>query len=412
MPEENNLSDIPFTQFEFDSRLLQALSHIGLEYCTPIQAAALPKLLVGKSVAGQAQTGTGKTAAYLLALFNRLLLSKRECRDGYPRAVIISPTRELAIQIYEDSVKLSQYTDLVNCVIYGGVGYEQQSEDLSRPVDLLIATPGRLIDYYKQGVIKFNDVQAIVLDEADRMFDLGFVRDIRYLLRKMPKMDKTLNMLFSATLSHRVMELTYEYMDEPILIRINPEQLTVDKVQQSLYHVANEEKILLLLGLIENFQPVKSIIFVNTKRTAEHVWGYLKGNGLKTVLLSGDVPQQRRQKLFSQFLSGEMDILVATDVAARGLHISDVSHVFNYDLPQNREDYVHRIGRTARAGAQGMAVSFACEQYVYSLVDIENYIGFQIPTMQVRDEILCVAPKPPIRWTEQRVRDKRAVRKS
>ena len=242
--------------------------------------------------------------------------------------------------------------------------------------------------------MKLKAIEVMVLDEADRMFDLGFIRDIRYLLRRMPNATERLNMLFSATLSWRVTELAYEHMNNPDIIRINPEQVTADRVTQVLYHVSKEEKVSLLIGLLKRIDPSRTIVFVNTKRTAEMIWGYLEGNGYHSAILSGDVPQKKRQKLFSEFSAGELPILVATDLAARGLHIPDVSHVFNYDLPQNSEDYVHRIGRTARAGAEGDAVSLACEEYVFSLPEIEDYIGHSIPTEPISDDLLAELEAP------------------
>jgi ATP-dependent RNA helicase RhlB len=263
-------------------------------------------------------------------------------------------------------------------------------------VDILVGTPGRLIDYFKQRIFSLRTVQVVVLDEADRMFDLGFIKDIRFLLRRMPHPDQRLNMLFSATLSHRVSELAYEHMNAPEVVNVSPETKAADKVRQVLYHVASDEKIPLLLGLLRSKDPTRSLVFVNTKRAAERVAGYLIGNGVETAVLSGDVPQSKRIKLLGRFQSGDIPVLVATDVAARGLHIPDVSHVFNYDLPQDAEDYVHRIGRTARAGASGDAVTFACEQYVYSLPEVEEYVGQSIPVAAVTDDLL-VEPRPPVR---------------
>lgn len=240
------------------------------------------------------------------------------------------------------------------------------------------------------------------------MFDLGFIKDIRYLLRRCPKPEQRLGMLFSATLSHRVMELAYEHMNNPEFIRINPEKLAADKIQQELYHVGKEEKISLLLGLLKRTDPTRTIIFVNTKRTAEKVYSYLAGNGYKSAILSGDVPQRKRQQLFKKFSEGELALLVATDLAARGLHIPDVSHIFNYDLPQNAEDYIHRIGRTARAGASGNAVSFACEEFVYSLIDIEELLRHKIPTIQVSNDLL-ITPEPPVRFKSDQIQRRRPV---
>ena len=371
----------------------KALDAIGFTSCTPIQAATLPLILAGDDMAGQAQTGTGKTAAFLLATMQYILTNEGSAQ---PRALIMSPTRELAIQIYNDALSLSQFTELKVGLVYGGVDYQKQRDMVADGIDILIGTPGRLIDYQKQGVLKLKNIEVMVLDEADRMFDLGFIKDIRFLLRRMPKAEKRLNMLFSATLSWRVTELAYEHMNNPDIIRINPEQVTADKVTQCLYHVSKEEKASLLIGLLRHIDPTRTIVFVNTKRTAENIWGYLESNGYQSAILSGDVPQAKRQTLFKNFSEGNLPILVATDLAARGLHIPEVSHVINYDLPQNAEDYVHRIGRTARAGEAGDAVSFACEEYVFSLPEIEDYIGSKIPTEAVTADNLAEL-KPPVR---------------
>ena len=381
------MNTIKFQQFELDSRLFHILDEIGFEYCTPVQAECLPLILEGHDIAGQAQTGTGKTAAFLLSTFHFLLTRRHENYKNL-RAIVIAPTRELAIQIHKDAEVFNRYCGLKLGLVYGGVDYEKQQKKLAKGVDILIGTPGRLIDYFKQGVFNFKCIEVVVLDEADRMFDLGFISDIRYILRRMPKPEKRLNMLFSATLSFRVMELAYEHMNNPALIKINPEKITADNVNQTLYHVANNEKIPLLINLLKCTKTRRAIVFVNTKRVAEKVWSYLKGNGIHAAVLSGDVPQKKRQRLFSEFSTGDLKVLVATDLAARGLHIPDVSHVFNYDLPQNAEDYVHRIGRTARAGASGDAVSFACEDYVYSLTEIESFIGYQIPVTKISEEKL------------------------
>ena len=385
---------LKFREFALDERILKRLDEIGFTDCTPIQAECLPLMQKGHDIAGQAQTGTGKTAAFLLSIYHFLLNNPRQGETGL-RALIIAPTRELAIQIHKDAGIFNHYCGLRLGLVYGGIDYDKQREALRAGVDVLIGTPGRIIDYFKQRVFSLRQIEAVVLDEADRRFDLGFISDIRYLLRRMPRPEKRRNMLFSATLSYRVMELAYEHMNSPTLVRINPDRLTVDKVSQVLYHVANEEKVPLLLGLLKRENPGRSIVFVNTKRVAEVVWSYLAGNAVQAAVLSGDVPQKRRQQLFNAFSKGELKVLVATDLAARGLHIPDVTHVFNYDLPQNSEDYVHRIGRTARAGASGDAVSFACENYVYSLMDIEAYIGYSIPTAPIT-EALLLTPEPPV----------------
>jgi ATP-dependent RNA helicase RhlB len=396
--------DIDFRQFQLEPPLIKALDEAGFYHCTPIQAESLPIILTGHDIAGQAQTGTGKTVAFLLAIFQHLLKQqKNPKKDHNPHALVISPTRELAIQIHKDALVLGKYTGLQLGLVYGGVDYDKQRKQLEQGVDILIGTPGRLIDYFKQGVFTLKSLEVVVLDEADRMFDLGFIRDIRYMFRRMRAPQERLNMLFSATLSFRVMELAYEHMNNPQFIRINPEQVTADKITQVLYHAANNEKIPLLIGLLQKIDPKRTIIFVNTKRTAEKVWGYLEGNGFHAAILSGDVPQRKRQRLFQEFSEGRLPVLVATDLAARGLHIPDVSHIFNYDLPQNAEDYVHRIGRTARAGASGDAVSFACEEFVYSLTEIEDFLGYKLPVVKL-DNKLLQPPRPPVKYKSERPR--------
>ena len=357
----------------------------------------MPLTLAGKDVAGQAQTGTGKTAAFLIATFNHLLKhpADKDRKQSQVRALILAPTRELAIQIHRDATKLGQHTGLVLGLAYGGTDYDRQRQQIADGVDILIGTPGRIIDYFKQHVFDLRKAQVVVLDEADRMFDLGFIKDVRFLLRRCPPPEKRLGLLFSATLSLRVNELAYEHMNNPEHVQVEPEQVTARHVRQVLYHTANEDKIPLLLGLMKSIDAQRTIVFVNTKRDAEKVWSYLEGNGFKSAILSGDVPQKKRQSLLKSFQAGELAILVATDVAARGLHIPDVSHVFNYDLPQDAEDYVHRIGRTARLGAEGDAISFACERYVYSLPEIEAYIGESIPVEPVSDAMM-VKPEPPV----------------
>lgn len=395
---EDLITEIQFADLELDERLLRGVQDAGFDFCTPIQARSLPLLLAGQDVAGQAQTGTGKTAAYLLAIMHRLL-----DEDGAgtvidnrtaPAALILAPTRELAIQIHKDAELLGQHTGFRLGLVYGGVDYDKQRDTVSDGIDILIGTPGRIIDYFKQGVFSLKGVRALVLDEADRMFDLGFIKDLRFLLRRTPHPTKRLSMLYSATLSFRVNELAYEHMNNPQMVEIAPDKRTADKVKQVLYHVSSDEKMRLLIGLFQQLDPSRTIVFVNTKRVAADCVAYLTGNGYRARALSGDVVQSRRQRLIEQFKNGEIDIVVATDVAARGLHIPDVSHVVNFDLPQNSEDYVHRIGRTARAGASGDAISLACEQYVFSLEGIEEYIGNKIPVENISDELLADLQPP------------------
>ena len=386
-----HLSSTAFDSLPLHPLLKSSLSAMGYTHCTPIQAATLPLALEGKDLAGQAQTGTGKTAAFLLATMHHLLTQPRAAgEDGAPRAYILAPTRELALQIYNDALQLGAQTGLRMTVCYGGTGYDAQKTAIAGGVDILIGTPGRLIDFFKQGLYQLNGIEVVVLDEADRMFDLGFIADIRFLLRRMPKPGSRINYLFSATLSHRVMELAYEHMNNPSRVEIQPDQVTAERVRQSLIHVANDEKLPLLVGLLRHIGmggiPTRTLVFINTKRGAEEVEVTLNANGFVAGVLSGDVPQNKRERLLSDFKLGTLPVLVATDVAARGLHIPDVSHVINFDLPQDAEDYVHRIGRTARAGASGDAISLCCETWVYSLPMIETAIGARIPSMGSADD--------------------------
>jgi ATP-dependent RNA helicase RhlB len=393
--EQQILSDVTFDTLGLEEVLLKGVKDAGFVHCTPIQARTLPLVLAGKDVEGQAQTGTGKSAAFLLGTMNWLLRHPRTDNGGNPRALIVAPTRELAVQIHKDAVVLGKYADLKIGVVFGGTGYEEQRQMLGRGLDVLIGTPGRLIDYFKQHIFNLNSISVVVVDEADRMFDLGFIKDIRYLLRRMPEPVERLNLLFSATLSHRVTELAYEHMNTPTIVDATDENVTVDGVVQAVYHVSKEEKVSLLLGLLKSMKVSRTIIFVNTKRVGEMLDAYLRVNGFDAGVLSGDVPQNKRLALLDRFTRGELKILVATDVAARGLHIPEVSHVFNFDLPQDAEDYVHRIGRTARVGATGDAVSLACEEFVYSLPEIQDYIGAPIPVLPVTEELMMTLTHPP-----------------
>jgi ATP-dependent RNA helicase RhlB len=395
---DSHLSDLRFDTLELDQRLRAGIADAGFEFCTPIQASTLPVALEGRDVAGQAQTGTGKTAAFLIAAMQRVLTrgnaAEETGQQRQPQIFVLAPTRELAIQIAKDAELLGSHTGCKIGLAFGGTGYEQQRNSIAAGVDLLIGTPGRIIDYFKQGVFKLDQVQVAILDEADRMFDLGFIKDIRYLLRKLPPPDQRLNMLFSATLSQRVMELAYEHMNEPELIRIEPDKVTADRVRQAIFFPSNEDKMPLLIGLIREMGAGRIMVFVNMKREAERVEAYLEANAIHAKAISGDVPQKKRLRMLLEFQKGELQVLIGTDVASRGLHIPDVQYVINYDLPQDSEDYVHRIGRTARAGAAGDAISFGCETYAVSLPDIEDFIGHKIPVAKYDPDILPELIKP------------------
>jgi ATP-dependent RNA helicase RhlB len=397
---EKHLTQTRFDSFPFSTAIMDGVRDAGFEYCTPIQAETLPLALDGGDIAGQAQTGTGKTAAFLLATLHLLDQEPAEQsrKSTQPRALMLAPTRELAVQIYNDACVLAGHTGLKVRCVYGGTGYDSQRKALEEGVDILIGTPGRIIDYFKQHVFDLRAIQALVLDEADRMFDLGFIKDIRFLLRRCPPADQRQSMLFSATLSYRVTELAYEHMNNPRKVVVEAEQITADRVCETAYMVANDEKIPLLIGMMRQLEDARVIVFINTKREADKVWGFLEGNGFPAAILSGDVPQKKRLSLLKRFAGGEVSVLVATDVAARGLHIEGVTHVVNYDLPEDAEDYVHRIGRTARAGAEGDAVAFVCETYAFSLPDIEQYIGHKIPVEAISNKLLAeVDPKSRVR---------------
>ena len=406
------LTDITFSSFDLHPSLLAGLEAAGFSRCTPIQALTLPVALPGGDVAGQAQTGTGKTLAFLVAVMNRLLtrpaLADRKPED--PRALILAPTRELAIQIHKDAVKFGNDLGLKFALVYGGVDYDKQRELLQQGADVIIATPGRLIDYVKQHkVVSLHACEMCVLDEADRMFDLGFIKDIRFLLRRMPIRTERQTLLFSATLSHRVLELAYEHMNEPEKLVVESEFITNSTVRQLMYFPSDEEKLPLLLGLLSRSEGARTMVFVNTKAWVERVARALERGGYRVGVLSGDVPQKKRESLLAKFQKGQLEILVATDVAARGLHIDGVSHVYNYDLPFDAEDYVHRIGRTARLGAEGDAISFACERYAIGLPDIEAFIEQKLPVAPVEPELLVPVPRKPRELVEGEANEQESI---
>lgn len=404
-PANNPLTDVAFSSLNLNPKILSGLARAKFTHCTPIQALTIPPALEGKDVAGQAQTGTGKTAAFLLVIFNQLLKQTTDDYGNNPRAIVVAPTRELAIQIHRDALSLGADTGLKTGLAYGGVDYEKQRQELRDGVDILVGTPGRLIDYLKQKVYNLKHIEIAVLDEADRMFDLGFISDIRFLLRRTPAPEKRQALMFSATLSHRVMELAYEHMNKPEELKVEAEQVTADLVEQKVYYPANNEKLPLLIGLMRNLEAHHSMVFTNTRAAADKVGRTLNANGISAAVISGRVRQEQRQKLLKKFHDGDIPVLVATDVAARGLHIPDVTHVYNFDLPQDAPDYVHRIGRTARLGARGEAISFACEDFAFHLPEIEEFIGYAIDTESADPALLAditIPPPPPRSKTSKR----------
>ena len=395
MTNTTHLSDVRFSDLDLHPALQKAIDKTGFEFCTPIQAKSLPVTLQGKDVAGQAQTGTGKTAAFMLPVIQYLLANPLEDRKpDQVRTLIMVPTRELAIQVAKDAEVFTNESGLKVALAYGGAGYDAQKKAIADGADILIGTPGRLIDFFKQKIYTLRRCQSLVLDEADRMFDLGFIKDIRFLMRRLPEPEKRLNMLFSATLSSRVLEMAYEHMNNPTKVEIAADTRSADRVEQWVYYPANDEKIPLVIGLIQTLAPKRCIVFVNTKRNAEKIDDFMRGNDINAVMISGDVRQNKRQRYLEEFEQGKHQVLIATDVAARGLHIDDVTHVFNFDLPQSEEDYVHRIGRTARAGASGESHSFACEDTAFYLPGIEKYIGSKIPMADVTSDLLPKLKKP------------------
>lgn len=378
-----------FSEFALPEVVLRGIADAGFERLTPVQEESIPLALDAKDVAAQAQTGTGKTAAFLISLFTRLLAAGQATTNN-PRALIMAPTRELVVQICADADLLGKYSGLRVQAIFGGMDYDKQRQALKDGVDIIVATPGRLIDYFRQKVFSLRRVEMLVIDEADRMFDMGFIKDLRYILRQLPPFEKRQTMLFSATLSPQVMELAYEFMNIAEKVSIEPEQMTAVKIEQILYHVSRREKFALLLGLLKRETAIKRmLLFVNTKVEGERLHALLEANGFAAGVLSGDVVQKKRMRILERFKLGEIQYLVATDVASRGIHVDQITHVVNYDLPQDREDYVHRIGRTARAGASGRAISFADEETVYQLAEIEAYLGHAIPSTMPIDEDFC-----------------------
>jgi ATP-dependent RNA helicase RhlB len=395
-----------FSILGLDEKLLRAVDEAGFEKCTPVQEQSLPESIQGRDIIAQSQTGTGKTAVFILTAYNRLLASGASSKKG-PRALVMAPTRELAVQLDTEAKRLGKFTGFRSIAIYGGVEYGKQTNALAEGVELVVGTPGRLIDLYKSKALSLSNIEIFIIDEADRMFDIGFEPDIRFVADRLPKGKPRQTMLFSATIDGNVRRLARKYMrPEPVTIEIEPEQVTVDKIDQRVLYVSNEEKLPSLMALLKRPEMERVIIFTNMKRTAEMLEWKLKGNGFPAVVLTGDVSQSRRQRVIDDMKSGKIKILVATDVVARGLHVEDISHVINYDLPEDAASYVHRIGRTARAGKSGQAYSLACEDSAWNLPDIEEYIERKLKVEWIDEEELVKdevgpyrrkAPRTPLR---------------
>jgi ATP-dependent RNA helicase RhlB len=340
-----------------------------------------------------------------------------ENKENTPLAIIVAPTRELAFQIHDEAKNIGRYTKFRIVNVVGGVDYGKQAEQLRQGADIVIGTPGRMIDYFKQGVLITRNVKIIVIDEADRLLDLGFAKDMRFILKKLPHYETRQSMLFSATLSYRVMELTYDFMNLPEFISVTADEKTVKGIEQSLFHVGSDKKFSLLLGLLAREQWERMLIFVNTKIGVDRLAKKLKLNGWPAEGITGDLHQRKRFELMERFKKGALKILVATDVASRGIHVEDVSHVVNYDLPQDAENYIHRIGRTARAGKMGKALSLACDKYIFHLEALENMLGYKLPVVWPEDDWFAAdqskddAPAPRMAKDPARQRVNRRVSK-
>jgi ATP-dependent RNA helicase RhlB len=394
------LSDgkLRFHDLGLPDELMHAIFDLGFQYCTPIQAEILPSTLDGKDATGRAQTGTGKTAAFLISIFTTLSRSRAESPDRKrgPRALILAPTRELAVQIMEEAKALSAYLPFQTLAVYGGIDYEKQRRELRKQsVDVLVATPGRLLDYHRQGEVKLNNVDILVIDEADRMLDMGFVPDVRKIIHCTPQKTRRQTLLFSATLTPDVLRLASQWTKNPVQVEIEPEHVATDTVQQIVYIITTESKSALLYNLITQKNLSRVIVFCNRRDETRRVHEFLQRYDVNCALISGEIQQKKRMKTLEGFKAGSIQVLVATDVAGRGLHIEGISHVINYTLPHDPEDYVHRIGRTGRAGATGTSISFACEDDSFYIPDIEAYLGEPLNCTHPDDEWLTLPPAPP-----------------
>ena len=388
-----------FTDFDLDEKLLKGIDKAGFTDCLPVQEKSLEHTLAGKDVSVKSQTGSGKTAAFMIPILQYFCTVPE---DKKVKALIVAPTRELAVQIENDARLLGSGIGVTIASFYGGVGYRKQEDSLLKGTDIIIGTPGRLLDFGKSGKINFKEIGKVVIDEADRLFDMGFYPDIKMMMKMLPPREKRQTMLFSATLSSRVQNLAWDFMNMPEQIEMESQSVTVEEISQVLYHVSTAEKMSLLLGILKKLDPENAIIFTNTKYAAVEVAERLELNGYHVMYIMGDLPQKKRLSVIKKVKSGEVKFLVATDVAARGLHIDDLELVINYDIPEDFENYVHRIGRTARAGKSGKAVTFACEKFVYGLEAIEKYIGFKIPVEWAGEDLFAVDKSAGVRLNIRR----------
>ena len=383
---------VRFLDFELDKRIQAGIQHAGFEYCTPIQELTLPPLLERRDLAGKAQTGTGKTAAFLLASFNRLLSESLEAprANATPRMAVLAPTRELAMQIHKDACELGIFTGLNIAVVFGGMDHEKQRSALDCQLDVVIGTPGRIIDYSRSGALNLGKVEILVIDEADRMLDMGFIPDVKRIVTQMPRKGERQTLLFSATLDNTILNLASGWLAEPVVLESEPEKMVSDNINQTFYSVLREEKLALLLHILNNMEYERVIIFGNRKDVNLRLQYDLARYGFNIPLLSGDISQEKRIKILEKFRSGKEKAVIATDVAARGIHVDNVSIVINYDLPEQPEDYIHRIGRTGRAGHTGTSISFLCEYGAYYLPPIEKLLDTQFSSTLPTEEMLTL----------------------
>ena len=393
---EDTESNFPsFDSFKLEPPLRQAITKLGFEFCTPIQAQSLEHTLIGHDVTGRAQTGTGKTAAFLVTIINDLLSnpSKNERYLAEPRALVVAPTRELAIQIANDARGLTEFCDLHTVTLVGGEDYIKQDRALGKkPVDIVVATPGRLLDFVSNDKLYLGFVELLVLDEADRMLDMGFIPQVRQVVARTPKKDCRQTLLFSATFTPEIIELADRWAMNPIMVEVEPEKIAADAVEQVVYLVTTADKYNLLFNLLAEPGTDKVMIFSNRRDQVRKLADDLYRNGIDCEVLSGEIPQNKRIRTLEAFKTGKLRVLVATDVAGRGLHIEDVTHVVNYTLPEEPDDYVHRIGRTGRAGAIGTSISFACEEDSFLLPAIEEKLGNGLNCIHPLEHLLEIAP--------------------
>ncbi|MBB5322431.1 DEAD/DEAH box helicase [Marinobacter oulmenensis] len=398
--DSNHTSELRFSDLNLDKRLLDAIAKIGFEFCTPIQAETLPWTLACEDLIGQAQTGTGKTAAFLITAIQALLEAPVDDKDRYasePRVLALAPTRELAMQIAKDAEQLCHYTGHKVVTVVGGMNYDKQREQLQNGVvDILVATPGRLIDFLGSQDVFLDQLDILILDEADRMLDMGFIPDVKRIIRKCTPKEGRQTLLFSATFNQDVLNLASMWTQNAEFVEIEPEQKTAERVEQTVYLVSDDDKLPVLVNYLKRPEVEKAIVFANRRDQCRDLEEDLKNQGVKVALMSGEIAQNKRLKTLDQFKKGNIQVLVATDVAGRGIHVTGVTHVFNYNLPDNAEDYVHRIGRTGRAGSTGVSVSFAGEDDAFALPAIETYISQKLTTEVPDESLMAAMEKPPI----------------